>query len=84
MPNRHARRAAAAKARLPGYMQRVITATDALRLEPGKLGHTYVGHDDDCAWETGRCTCTPDITRPVGTRLLRVGPHGEVEETPLS
>jgi hypothetical protein len=51
---------------------------------------TYL-HDHDCAFETGCCTCTPDITRPVGNRLLRVGLNGrgpadagEVEETPLS
>jgi hypothetical protein len=77
MPNRHSRRASAAKARRDAALR-------GFGLEPGKVTHVTYLHDHDCAFETGCCTCTPDITRPVGNRLLRVGPHGEVEETPLS
>jgi hypothetical protein len=82
MPNRHSRRAAAAKARR--------TALSAFGLAPGKVTHVTYLHDHDCAFENGRCTCTPDITHRTDNRLQRIGPNGrgpadagEVEETIL-
>jgi hypothetical protein len=81
--NRNRRAAAKARNR-SGYQHHLLATLNVLDLPPGELSHIVVEHDESCAFEAGRCTCTPDITRRTDNRLLRVGPHGEVEETPLS
>jgi hypothetical protein len=82
--NRHARRAANAKARRhPGYQLRLLHALNALNLASGQVCHILVEHDESCAFEAGGCTCTPNITRRAGARLQHIGLDGEVEESPL-
>jgi hypothetical protein len=67
MPNRHSRRAGNARTASTAKARR--TALSAFGLEPGKVTHVTYLHDHDCAFETGRCTCTPDITRRTDNRL---------------
>jgi hypothetical protein len=80
--NRRTRRAAAKVGRI-SYQHRLLAALNALDVRPGSIGHITVEHESGCAWELGRCTCTPDITRRVGDRLQRIGVGGDVEKTPL-
>jgi hypothetical protein len=79
--NRHTRRAAAARARgIPSYKLRVLQALTAVDLTDEGLSQVFVTHDDDCAFQTGRCTCRPDIALRTGGRLMEVGDDGEVQE----
>jgi hypothetical protein len=61
--NRHARRAAAARARRgvrPGYLHRILSADLALR--PG-VHIAAIEHDRGCAiYRGGDCDCVPDIS----------------------
>ena len=62
--NRHARRAARAKARKQsaGYIERLLAATAGSH--PPGVFHVTVQHDDDCAiFAGGDCTCCPDMQR---------------------
>jgi hypothetical protein len=61
--NRKERRAQAARERkLPGYYDAVLR--QLVEIEPGKLTHVFVQHDEWCALLKGRgdCNCNPDVS----------------------
>lgn len=86
--NRHARRAAAARARghRPGYLHRLVAAMARGGMMPTVGVHlTTIEHDGDCAIYGGQgCDCVPDISLSGPDGVMVIDERGAGRKVPRS
>jgi hypothetical protein len=86
--NRHARRAAASKARRrTGYTHRLVAARAGGAVPRVGLFHSLIEHDVDCViWSGGCCTCVPNvsISVPDSDSVVVVDEHGNTRKAARS
>ena len=83
--NRHERRAAAARARRPGYMHRIAAAFAGGALPRAGVVYAAIEHDASCGIYRGAgCTCVPDISIAGPDAVTVVDADGTVRKTARS
>ena len=61
------------------YVDRLFVAVQSGAILPGKIGHAFIEHDDDCAgWMGFACSCEPDVFIDTANGRVYVLPDGTV------